>query len=206
MAAGATWQRRLPALMRVARVVAASQAAGAYEPQMIPAHKAVDLAGRLTRLAAMRKATPVEGLAKRDTPPDPALIFRPAEPITLQKWLGAAANIAAFALPMAAGTARGQRAMSWAGRKVMGAGQSVGRAFGGKAPRPRMQDGMRSGMSGFSKFRRNPARAAMALNRGIYNNRGSTLLGTGTAIGSYEADKAWRNATPKQRAQGNVRV
>ena len=45
----------------------------------------------------------------------------------------------------------------------------------------------------------------MAANRGIYNNRGSILLGTGTAIGGYEADQAWRNATPKQRAQGNVR-
>jgi len=205
MASGATWQRRLPSLMRFARVVAASQAAGSYEPQMMPAHKAVDLAGRLTRLSAMRKAVAVGGLAK-SAPAVPALIFRPAEPITLQKWLGAAANVAAFALPMAAGTARGQRAISWAGRKVMSGGQSVGRAFGGKSPRPRMQDGKRSGMSGFSKFRRNPGRAVMATNRGIYNNRGSILLGTGTAIGGYEADQAWRNATPKQRAQGNVRV
>jgi hypothetical protein len=182
MAGGTDWRRRLPALLEFARVVAASQAAGAYEPQMMPAHQAAALAGRLARLARMNKAVSPGGLEKRLAK---LPVTQSAEPITLQKWLGVA-NLGVSALGMAGGLKSVGRAIGMANRGVL----RTGRRMGSASMKPKMADGMRTGFSGWGKFRRNPGRAALSMGRDIYDNRGAAMFGIGTGVGQfYEASQ-----------------
>jgi len=214
-AAGKMWVRRMPAVLHLARVIASAKDAGSFDPQMMPAHQAAAMAGRVARFARMQKAQPVGPLAK-------------AAPVSVHDWLDdaplrkaiplmAAANVASMVLPAAASSRWGRRAMSWGVRNTLRAGRAFGRMTGGaaRAPRTVMAPGptlggagngvkLRAGRSTWGKFRRNPGRAGLALNRGIYNNRGSVALAAGGALGGYEADQAWRRATPKQRMMGDV--
>lgn len=121
----------------------------------------------------------------------------------LEKWLGAAANIGTAVLGAMGSTETGRRMIGSATRSVMGAGRWLGRKLG---PASGTGSGFRAGGTtfrmrspqtgvvgtgyfGVQKLRRNPARAAVGLSGHIYNNRGSYALGTGTAIGAYEASK-----------------
>jgi hypothetical protein len=191
MAGVTDWRRRLPALLQFAQVVAASQAAGAYEPQMMPAHQAAALAGRLARLGRMSKAAPEGALAKRVSGLPAG--HKPAEPITLQKWLGVA-NLGVSALGMAGGLKSVRRAIGMANRGVLRTGRRMGSAY----MKPKMADGMRAGFSGWGKFRRNPGRAALSVGRDVYNNRGATMFGLGTAAGAAYADSQKPPRQPRQ--------
>lgn len=192
MPAGKDWHRRLPAVLHLAQVISAAKDAGSYEPQMMPVHHAARLATRVARFARMQKATPATA---RDWLGEPEL----------QKTfpLVAAANIAATVGPMIAQTRWGQRALSWGARSALSLGRKVGLVSGGAARATRAASAG-AGVSGWTKFRRNPGRAALGVSRHVGTNRGSYGLALGSALGGYEADRAWREASPQRRMMGDV--